>query len=227
MLCLKIFKKQAEGTGMGLKPAPAIDLSTPIDMCPYVVIDTELTGLNPKKDSIVSMGALKMSGGRIEVGNFYYRVVAPETELTGSSVVIHGITPSEAAEWPDIEMLLPEFYDYCKNSIIVGHFLNLDMSVINREMRRLTGRRFENLSVDTYKIYEWIKVHSGDSSRHFGANGNGDLFSIAKKYQIRTSEAHNALTDAFITAQLFQRFLSRLPGLGVRTLNDLKRIGKH
>ena len=41
------------------------DLSTPVDECRYVVFDTELTGLDIARDSIVSVGAMIMTGGRI------------------------------------------------------------------------------------------------------------------------------------------------------------------
>jgi DNA polymerase-3 subunit epsilon len=192
----------------------------------YVVMDTELTGLDPNKDSIVSIGAVKMIGVRIEIGNSYYRVMEPATELKGKSIVIHGITPSEAAECPTIDRLLPEFLDYCKKHIVVGHFLSLDLRFLNKDIKRLFGRYLENPVVDTYKIYNWIRYHDEGFSRHFGTdNDDSDLFSLAKKYRIQVTETHNALTDAFITAQLFQRFLRHLPELGIKTIKGLLRIG--
>lgn len=43
----------------------------------YVVVDTELTGLNERRDSIISIGAIKMHGGRIDMGNTFYKLVKP------------------------------------------------------------------------------------------------------------------------------------------------------
>lgn len=206
---------------------PSDILKRQINELPYVVIDTELTGLNPKTDSIVSIGAVKMIGGRIDLGNFYYRVVEPETEMKGKSILVHGITPSEAAECPTIDKLLPEFLDYCKSHIIVGHFLSIDLMFLNKEVKRLLGRPLENPAIDTFKIYRWIKQHDEGFSRHFTSeDDNSDLFSIAKKYHIEVASVHNSLMDAFTTAQLFQRFLSILPKLGVRTAKELLRISK-
>lgn len=202
-----------------------IDLSTPIELANYVVFDTELTGLNFKKDSIVSLGALKMTGRRINLGDHYYRIVEPRTELTGNSVVIHGITPSEASDWPDIKMILPEFLDFCGNSIIVGHFVSVDLNFINREMKRLYGSHLLNSAVDTFKMYQWIRqMEEKVCAYHGGLSEVTDLVSIAKKYDIPISQAHNALDDAFITAQLLQRFISLLPKFGVKTVRDLMRI---
>jgi DNA polymerase-3 subunit epsilon len=204
-------------------PKEQLDLSIE-DIC-YVVVDTELTGLDPKRDSIVSIGAVKMSGKKISLGDSFYKLVKPQTSLTSDSVVIHGITPSEVEEKPDIESALPEFTAFCKGCVIVGHFVSLDMSFLQREIKKL-GRAFDMPVLDTYKIYEWIMGHDDRPRRDVGGNGNKDLFTLAKKYGVEVSDAHNALIDAFITAQLFQRFLSRLPKLGVRTVKDLLRIGK-
>ncbi|HXX57414.1 MAG TPA: 3'-5' exonuclease, partial [Thermodesulfovibrionales bacterium] len=85
----------------------------------YVVIDTELTGLDERKDSIVSLGALRMTGGRIELGESFYRLANPETALTSESVVIHGITPSDVVEKPSIDTVLAEFLQFCNDAIIV------------------------------------------------------------------------------------------------------------
>ena len=48
----------------------------PIGEANYVVVDTELTGLNPRSDSIISIGAMKMLGSRIDLGNAFYRLIS-------------------------------------------------------------------------------------------------------------------------------------------------------
>lgn len=201
-------------------------LDIPINEACYAVIDTELTGLDPKRDSIVSIGVIKMAGMRIKLGEAFYRLVKPQTALTSGSVVVHGITPSEVEEKPYIGSLIPELLDFCKECVLVGHFIHLDLMFLNREIKRFSRQSFDNPAVDTYRIHDWVKHHNGDFSRQYGDNGEKDLFSLAKKYKIQVSGAHNALMDAFITAQLFQRFLSRLPQLGVRTVRDLLIIGR-
>ena len=204
-----------------------VDLSTPIESAKYVVIDTELTGLQPKKDSIVSIGAVKMVGGKILLGDTFYRIVEPRTKLTGKSVVIHGITPSEVTECPGIATLLPEFLDFCGNSVIVGHFVALDINFINMEMKRLYGFHLQNPSIDTLKLYTWIRQKEEEvCSYHGGLSEDTNLFSLAEKYNIAVSKSHNALDDAFVTAQLFQRFISIMPMIGIKTVGDLLRIGR-
>lgn len=193
----------------------------------YVVLDTELTGLNVKNDSIISVGAVRMSGKRINVGDVFYRLVSPSTEMRHESIVVHGITPSDLQEKPPIETVLYELLDFCGSDIIVGHFLSLDMDFINKAIKRVSGATLYNRLIDTYRLHEWIRMNDGAFSSHYnGMSEELNLFALARKYKVPISGAHNALNDAYITAQLFQRFLSFLPGLGVRTLSDLLRVGK-
>ncbi len=200
-------------------------LDTPVDEARYVVFDTELTGLKPKKDSIVSIGAVRMTGGRIDAGDVYYRLVEPRTELTGRSVVIHGITPSDAAQWPDIDTLLPEFVEFCRSSVLVGHVVSIDLAFLSQEAKRVLGAALENPVVDTFALYRWLRKREDNTCAYYDGNGeDAALYALAERYQISVDSAHNALSDAFVTAQLFQRFLTQLPGLGIRTVRDLLRI---
>ena len=80
-------------------------------------------------------------------------------------------------------------------------------------MKRLQGRKFRQPVADTLQVHEWMQDQSrGSRGQYDACEENKDLFSLAKKYHIQVSAAHNALMDAFITAQLFQRFLSSSAG---------------
>lgn len=199
----------------------------PLEEATYVVFDTELTGLDLKKDSILSIGAVRMMGSSISLGETFYKLLSPSTEIQHKGVVIHGITPSDVEGKPLIDTVLQEFIDFAGDAIMVGHFVTIDMGFISREVRRVCAAAFQNPAVDTYRIYEWIRENTGSFSRHYERRTEElNLFSIAREYNIPISEGHNALSDAFITAQLFQRFLGILPGLGVRTTRDLVKIGR-
>jgi DNA polymerase-3 subunit epsilon len=208
------------------KRTQKIDEHALITEARYVVVDTELTGLDEKKDSIVSIGAVRMAGGRIDVGNTFYRLVCPESELCAKSVVIHEITPSDVVEMPSIDTVLREFTAFCADDILVGHFVSIDVEFINREMLRTRGTALANHVVDTFSIYEWLRKRSrsraGEDSRQ---QSSFRLYDIVKEFGIPVNGAHNALMDAFITAQLFQRFIPLLARTEVREIGELLRIG--
>ena len=191
----------------------------------YVVIDTELTGLDERKDSIVSLGALKMTGGRIELGESFYRLANPETALTSESVVIHGITPSDVVEKPSIDTVLAEFLQFCNDAIIVGHYISIDMCFINREMKRLFGRVLKNPVLDTLLLYDFVRsAVPSHSSFTSPPRDYKQLYDIARNLGIPVSGAHNAMMDAFITAQVFQRLIPMLAGIGITSVGDLLKL---
>jgi DNA polymerase III subunit epsilon len=197
----------------------------PLRDIPYVILDTELTGLDRKRDSIVSVGALKMLGGRIEVGRTFYQLVNPRSEMKPETVVIHGITPSEVSEKPVIDKVLSTLLDFCGMDVLVGHYLSIDLHFINREMKRVLGGTLENPAIDTLTLVDWLRWNTPNHGEDVFKPESYQLYEIAKSLGVPVQGAHNALRDAFMTAQVFQRLLPRLERCGVDTLGELLRVG--
>ncbi|MCL5237007.1 MAG: 3'-5' exonuclease [Nitrospirae bacterium] len=217
MLSSLIFNKKSRATG--------IDGSMPAKDARYVVIDTELTGLNEKKDSIVSIGAVRMAGGKIDLGDVFYRLINPYTEFRAESVVIHGITPSDVGEKPDIATILSEFLEFCGPDILIGHCISIDLCFINKEMKKIPGSSLKNAVLDTYSLYEWLRKRMTFHKAFSAPLKDCSLYGIAKGFGIPANGAHNAVVDAFITAQVFQRFIPILLEAGVRSIGELLRVG--
>jgi len=202
-----------------------IDKEMPIEDAGYVVVDTELTGLNEKKDSIVSIGAVKMNGGRIDLSDTFYRLLNPETSLTAESVIIHEITPDEVAEKPDIRTGLAEFLSFCNDDIIVGFCVNIDMEFLNREAKRILGHKIQNPVLDIFPMFEWVRSNkAARGGEEINMPVHYKLYDIAKYYGIEVNGAHNAMIDAFITAQIFQRFIPILLEAGISSVGDVLRL---
>jgi DNA polymerase III subunit epsilon len=203
-----------------------LDEKTLIDKASYVVLDTELTGLDDKKDSIVSIGAVRMTGMSIGLGDTFYRVVSPRTELSAASVMIHEITPSEAESQPCIDTCFDEFLAFCGDAVLVGHFISIDLNFLNRDMKRIRGTEIRNPALDTFSIYEWLRKRNKARECLATPHAGFRLHDIVKCFDIAVNGAHNAVMDAFTTAQLLQRFLPLLAESGVRDIGDLLRLGK-
>lgn len=199
--------------------------TVPISEARYVVLDTELTGLDERKDGIVSIGAVRMQGGRIELGGTFHELVNPTAVLDGRSVVIHGIMPSQLEAKPPIDGVLGSFLDYVAGAVMVGHCLSVDLAFLNREARRLTGAPFRNRAVDTLSLYGWLRQRQVDHPAFSEPFPGLSLFDLAGAFEIPVQEGHTALGDAYMTAQLFQRFLPLLAMAGVTDLAGLIRVG--
>jgi len=195
--------------------------------CPFVVFDTELSGLDVRKDFIVSIGAIKMTGGTVNISNEFYRLIRPEGDMTKKSVEVHGITPGELEDKESLEAVLPDFLEFIKDSVLVGHFLNIDLKFMNHALKNKYNYKLANLALDTHTIHEWLYENGVEFKRHYhGGSTKTDLFSVSQRYGITVDTAHDALNDAFVTAQLFQRFLYFLRADGMHTLYDLLDIGR-
>ena len=199
--------------------------TTAIRDASFVVTDTELTGLNERKDSIVSLGAVRMQGGSILLGAPFYRLVRPRTALTRESVIIHGIMPSEVAEEKEISSVLAEFMDFCGDAVLVGYCIGIDLAFIDRELKRILGRRLTVPAVDIAELYAWLLGRKLLQQCIKEPPGQPDLYALADCLDIAIAESHHAMVDAFITAQVFQRFLPLLQQEGIVTVGDLVRIG--
>ena len=158
---------------------------------------------------------------RIELSNSFHRLVKPSAVFKPESVVIHGITPSDVQQAEDIDTILREFIQFCENDIVLGHCVLIDMSFINREMKRIFGRVMLNPVIDTFQIYDWLR-HKLHAAPCFSSTPKeAALYEIAQCFDIPVRGAHDALIDAFITAQLFQRFIPLLGEAGVLSVGEL------
>jgi DNA polymerase-3 subunit epsilon len=201
---------------------------TLIQDCPFVVLDTELTGLDARRDSIVSIGAVRMQGLRIDLSRIFNRLVNPETDLSHDSILIHGITPAEVNDQPRIQTVLADFSAFCGPDILVGYCIPIDMAFINRQLKQSSGAVLENPVVDIYRLYEWLASQSdrkGDPQAKFPVLGESGLYEMARFFAIPFGSAHEALADAFLTAQVFQRVLCMMSDEGVLKVSDLLKIG--
>lgn len=222
----EFFLKLAKGkVGPDRPTEPLWDLDQPVEEIQAAVLDTELTGLNPKRDAIVSIGAVKMAGGRVEMGTTFYRLVNPRMAMKAGNVIIHEITPAEVMEQPDIGPVLTAFLEFCGKDILIGHHLSLDLMFINRELKKIRGRALENPTLDTVALMHWWRSNTDGHGPEAFTPQKFELVEIAGELGIEIQGAHNALMDAFMTAQVFQRLLPRLQALGIKSLGDLLRIG--
>lgn len=197
----------------------------PIPELRFTVLDTELTGLDTRRDDIISIGALHMQGSRIELGNAFQELVKPAALLDGRTVVIHGITPSELEARPAIGDMLASFLDYAAGTVLVGHCLALDLAFLNRDARRSGKPPFRNAAVDTLSIFGWLRRRGIDHPAFALELPAPSLFDLAEAFEIPVEAAHSAIGDAYVTAQVFQRFLPLLHQAGVGNLSGLRRIG--
>ncbi len=190
-----------------------------IEQLDFTIIDTETTGLDPTKDSILSFGAVKISHLRIQIPSAV-EWYPKSTNATGKSAQIHGLVgiPDQISIDEFLQRLLP----FLGNSIIVGHHIGFDLEMIGRLLRPYGINRMPNPVIDTFDFA--IRLEHGPQVDQSRIQMNEySLDSLGKRYGIEMDDRHTAGGDAFLTAQLFLKLLKKAERKGILTYKDLIR----
>jgi len=200
----------------------------PLTEYEFVVFDTELTGLNERRDELVSIGAVRIREMRLDLQNCFYTCIRPDQCIPKTSTLIHRITPGQGDEAPGLDSVLPEFVSFCGQALLVGHNVGLDIGFVNRALQKNLGGRLHNPCLDTmrlamlYKETQWENYYD-----RYNLNVSYSLGDLSREYGLPLFEEHNALQDAMQTAYLFLFFVHKLHGGKIKTLRDLFLAGKN
>ena len=198
---------------------------TPLSEVRYAVVDTELTSLDAKSNRLLSIGAIAMDGAKIRMAEQFYTVVNPCVHIPAESVLIHKLRPNDVEQGMAPEQALVELRAFIGERVVVGHFVHIDMSILRKELRD-QQHALSNPAIDTAKAHRWILQNSPWREDLEQQLANISLAALAKIYDLDFHEAHHALEDAFVTARLWQKILSKLEAMKVATLGDLLNKAK-
>ncbi len=204
----------------------AADRDVPVRNCEFVVFDTELTGLNQRRDEIISIGAVRIRNLRICCGDTFYALIKPQGKLHSASTIIHRITPRELSGAERVENVLPRFVDYCAGAFLVGHHVVLDLSFVNRACQNYLGGVIQSSSLDTMRLaMAYKEALNGPHVDHREKPNSYRLSSLSEEFHLPKFGEHNALQDALQTAYLFLYLVHKLRYGASGTMNEYLRIG--
>lgn len=203
-----------------------LDQTRPLEDYDFVVVDTELTGMDHREDEIVAIGAVRIRNMRINPTESYYTLVRPAMDLPRLSTLIHRITPDEVSLAPQLDSAMSGFLNFAGRSLIVGHHVGMDILFLSRAARKVFGGPLKNPCLDTLRLAQSYQeeLFKGYYDQ-FNLNISYNLTDLAKKHGLPVFPAHNALMDAMQTAYLFLFLAGKLRGGRVKTLKDLHDAG--
>ena len=181
---------------------------TRIEDAVYTVFDIETTGFSPFNDKIIEIGAVKMKGK--EIIDTFSTFVNPEIPIPENIVELTSITDFMVQDSETIEKVLPEFLEFCKNTVLVAHNAKFDIGFITQKAKELS-LEFQPSSIDTLPL---AKILIPDL-KGFG------LAKIVKHYDIKLDNHHRAVDDAQATAEILQKFINQILSKGIYTLKEM------
>ncbi len=183
------------------------DPNTPIDQAPLVALDLETTGLDSRRDVIVSVGVVPFTLTRIQSSKAKHWLVKPDKALTSTSVTFHRITHSDLEGAPTLNSLMDEILEALQGRLVVVHYHHIERNFLNAYARRILKEPLLFPVIDTmelearlYRETRWAWL-----TRIFRRSETPiRLYESRLRYGLPPYNAHHALSDALATAELLQ-----------------------
>lgn len=157
----------------------------------YVALDLEMTGLSPKQDRIIEIGAVLVENGKIQ--DTFSTFVNPRCRLSERIIEITGITQENVDEAPEIREILTTLSDFIGDRILLGHRILFDYSFLKRAFVN-EKMEFEKYGIDTLKL----------ARKYLPELPSKKLPDLCAYYGI-VQQAHRALEDAKAAHLLYER----------------------
>src|SRR5690606_3307564 len=114
----------------------------------FVVLDTETTGFDYKKDRMLCIGAVSVQNQSLSISSTF-EVYIKQVHFNPETVAIHGILKDEKREQLTELDALKQFLVYVENAIIVAHHAVFDITMINKALKRHQLPPLQNKILDT------------------------------------------------------------------------------
>jgi DNA polymerase III subunit epsilon len=160
-----------------------------------VALDFETTGLDPARDEIVSFGTVPVRGGRIQMSASDYRLTRPDLPPSPVSVTIHGLRTQDLAGAPALAETRLALANALRRRFLLTWFAPVENGFL-RAIFGGTRRTWERRNIDV----RLLAIAAADDPE--GA-ARWSLSTAARVHGVPVEDAHHALDDALVTAQLF------------------------
>lgn len=203
-----------------------LDKETPSDLdqtalrdLTFVVFDSETTGLDPARDAVVQLGAVRIVNGKVVAGETFEALVNPGRPIPPGSTAVHHITDAMVADAPGFDTVCRNFHQFTADAVLIAHNAPFDMAFL-RQQTKGTDIAFDNAILDTVHL----------SAVVFGGSAEHTLDALCQRLNVQIPEdvRHTALGDALATAQALVAMIPILEARNLITFRDIRtEVRKH
>ncbi len=191
----------------------------------YWALDLETGGLDPRRHPILAVGMVPIRAGTVRLGESFQSLVRPPApeRINAESMRAHHLVPRDVREAPSLEAALTEVDARLRSddrAVLLVHQAAVDVRFLRQAHRSVARSWPRPRVVDTVDLL----VRAARKARFLDPDAlqREPVLNLSRaRRQLRLPDygAHDALTDAISTAELFL-VLRRV--LGARTLRDLR-----
>ena len=165
-----------------------------------VSLDLETTSLDVNKASILSIGAVRISGKRVKTSDRLDIALKPPADLTAESIKIHKIRAQDLAEGIELREALEQVLEFVGNRPMLGYYVKYDIRVLSKYLRQEFGFDLPNRAIELSHVY-----HDIIKWKHVGGDVDLRFDTIASKLNMPIIQRHTALGDAITVALMYVR----------------------
>jgi len=179
----------------------------------WLAIDCETTGLDVRRDQIVSIGAVRIVGNRLLTSQRLELLVRPERALDVASMRVHRLLERDVAQGLEQQQAMRQLLDFIGSRPLVGYYLEFDVAMLNREIWPLLGVRLPQPKIEVSAMYYDYKFRRLPPSAR-GETIDLRFATIMDELGLPQRAAHDALNDAVMAGLAFvklRRLLAQPP----------------
>ncbi|EIK98665.1 putative DNA poymerase [Pseudomonas sp. M47T1] len=173
----------------------------------WVVLDLETTGLNVNRDQVLSIGAVVIEDGAIDLSQQFECTLQRPGHKPGPSVLLHGLGPDAIAAGCDPVEGLLDFMEFVGDSPVLAFHAPFDQRMLGRALKDTLGYRLQHEFIDVAELAPLLNPQK--------VVREASLDGWIAQFGLQVDERHNASADAFVTAQLLLILFSQAQRLGL------------
>jgi DNA polymerase III subunit epsilon len=187
----------------------------------FAALDFETTGLDLRHDAVVSFGLVPVREGRIDLSGSVYEEVAPTAPLSHRSIAVHHLRPVDLIDAPALTDVAGALRDGLEGRFLLAWSAEIEASFLASTFGGRT-RFWLARTVDVLRLAILADRLEGRGL----AQASYSLTDTVARAGLPVEEAHNALNDALMTAEVFLTLPARMAPFGFGRVKSLLRASR-
>ncbi len=185
--------------------------AAPLIAIDAVAIDTETTGLDPRRAAIIEIAARRLHGAE-PASEIFETLVATDVAVPAAATAIHGLTNEDLTGAPDFIRAWERLHAVAGDRVWIGYAIGFDIAALKRHCEERGLAWTAPVALDVRLLAQHVDPRLPDYA----------LESLCAWRGIEVRARHRAAADADLAAKLYASLLPDLRARGVRTLGEAR-----
>lgn len=174
----------------------------------FIALDLETTGLNPDKDRIIEIAAVRVNKNG-EIQEEFQTLINPGTPLPDLIKHLTGLTDEDLRNSPTIDDVRDELIEFIGTAPILGHSVQFDIDFLAANNIPAPG-----IILDTFHLAQTLLLNEPSYS----------LEILSEKFDLIHESKHRALDDTLVAIELYKLLAKKIEEIPFETAEEIREI---